>query len=147
MNAIQPHLPPLSDRREDLAVLASYFLDRARDKSGNEHSLAEEVTGVLSKYDWPGTVRELESVLERAVFVSRSSVILPHAMPKCVHRVPRPRLISGGMPPNPTMDVVEGAYILWVLDSEGGNKTRVAKALGFDPSTLYRKLNRYGSDA
>jgi DNA-binding NtrC family response regulator len=45
------------------------------------------------------------------------------------------------------MDVVERAYVLWVLESEGGNKTGVAKTIGFDPSTLYRKLNRYGIDA
>ena len=45
---------------------------------------------------------------------------------------------------NPTMDIVEQAYILWVLQAEGGNKTRAAEVLGIDPSTLYRKLHRYG---
>jgi two-component system response regulator HydG len=49
-------------------------------------------------------------------------------------------------PPNPTMEVVERAYILWVLQAESGNKTRAAEVLGIDPSTLYRKLNRYGLD-
>lgn len=147
MNAIQLHLPPLRDRREDTLVLTSYFLDRARDRSGNEYSLAEEATGVLSKYDWPGNVRELESALERAVVVPRSSVIAPHAMPERVHEVPRSRLVSVTMPPNSTMGVVERAYILWILESEGGNKTRAAEALGIDPSTLYRKLNCYGIDA
>ena len=102
---------------------------------------------MLSKYDRPGNVRELEGALKRAVVVSRSSVIAYHGMPKCVHRVPRPRLVSVAIPPNPTMDVVERAYVLWVLESEGGNKTGVAKTIGFDPSTLYRKLNRYGIDA
>ncbi|MGY8778882.1 MAG: sigma-54-dependent transcriptional regulator [Longimicrobiales bacterium] len=147
LNVIQLHLPPLRDRREDIQVLANYFLDRAGEKSGNKYSLAEETMDVLSKYDWPGNVRELENALERAVVVARSSVIPPDALPNRVHEAPRPRLVSAEMPPNPTMDVVERAYILWVLESEGGNKTRAAEALGIDPSTLYRKLHRYGIDA
>jgi DNA-binding NtrC family response regulator len=48
---------------------------------------------------------------------------------------------------NPTLDVIEQAYITWVLQSEGGNKTRAAEVLGIDPSTLYRKLSRYESNA
>jgi two-component system response regulator HydG len=48
---------------------------------------------------------------------------------------------------NPTLDVIERAYISWVLESEGGNKTRAADVLGIDPSTLYRKLSRYEGDA
>jgi DNA-binding NtrC family response regulator len=147
LNVIQLHLPPLRDRREDIPVLANYFLDRAGEKSGNEYSLEQETMGALSEYDWPGNVRELENALERAVVVSTSPVIAPDALPKRVHEAPRPRLVAAEMPPNPTMDVVERAYILWVLESEGGNKTRAAEVLGIDPSTLYRKLNRYGIEA
>lgn len=147
LNVIQLHLPPLRDRREDIPVLSNYFLARAGEKSGNKYSLAGETMGVLSKYDWPGNVRELENALERAVVVSRSSVIAPDALPKRVHESPRPRLVAAEKPSNPTMDVVERAYILWVLESEGGNKTRAAEALGIDPSTLYRKLHRYGIDS
>jgi two-component system response regulator HydG len=50
-------------------------------------------------------------------------------------------------PANPTLEVVERADIMWVLDAEGGNKTRAAEVLGIDPSTLYRKLSRYGEAA
>jgi two-component system response regulator HydG len=50
-------------------------------------------------------------------------------------------------PANPTLEAVERAYIMWVLQSEGGNKSRAAEALGIDPSTLYRKLSRYGLEA
>ena len=79
--------------------------------------------------------------------VSTSPVIGPGALPDRVRETPPPRLGSTELPPNPTMEVVERAYILWVLESEGGNKTRAAEVLGIDPSTLYRKLNRYGIDA
>jgi DNA-binding NtrC family response regulator len=53
-------------------------------------------------------------------------------------------LISERPPANPALEVIERAYILWVLQAEGGNKARAAEVLGIDPSTLYRKLNRYG---
>jgi DNA-binding NtrC family response regulator len=56
-------------------------------------------------------------------------------------------LVSTRTPPNPTLEAVERAYIMWVLQSENGNKSRTAEALGIDPSTLYRKLSRYGVDA
>jgi two-component system response regulator HydG len=66
------------------------------------------------------------------------------ALPDRVREQPEVRLVDDGAPPNPTMEVIERAYIRWVLDAEGGNKTRAAEVLGIDPSTLYRKLNRYG---
>jgi two-component system response regulator HydG len=53
-------------------------------------------------------------------------------------------VVSDRAPLNPTMDVIERSYILWVLQNEGGNKSRAADVLGIDPSTLYRKLSRYG---
>jgi transcriptional regulator with GAF, ATPase, and Fis domain len=61
MNAIQLHLPPLRDRREDLPVPASYFLDRARDKSGNEYSLAEEARGCFPNTTGPATFGNLKA--------------------------------------------------------------------------------------
>ncbi|HEX9106345.1 MAG TPA: helix-turn-helix domain-containing protein, partial [Longimicrobiales bacterium] len=53
-------------------------------------------------------------------------------------------LVGEPPPENPTLEVIERAYIAWVLRSEGGNKARAAEILGIDPSTLYRKINRYG---
>jgi DNA-binding NtrC family response regulator len=76
--------------------------------------------------------------------LATGATIGPQALPDRVREAPRPRLATEETPQNPTMEVVERAYILWVLQSEGGNKTRAAEVLGIDPSTLYRKLNRYG---
>ena len=61
--------------------------------------------------------------------------------------VPTPsRLLDERSAPNPTLEAVERAYILWVLNAENGNKTRAAESLGIDPSTLHRKLSRFGTD-
>ncbi len=141
LNVIQLHLPPLRERREDIPLLAERFLGSG---NGERYTLAEETLEALIEYDWPGNVRELQNALERAVVVSGGSVIRPDALPERVLEAPPPRLGASDLPSNPTMEVVERAYILWVLDAEGGNKTRAAEVLGIDPSTLYRKLNRYG---
>ena len=146
LNVIQLHLPPLRERREDIPVLAKHFLRRAGGEDPEAFTLTDEAMAVLCDYDWPGNVRELENALERAVVVSPTPEISPDAFPDRVRETPTPRLAAADLPANPTMEVVERAYILWVLQSEGGNKTRAAEVLGIDPSTLYRKLNRYGID-
>jgi two-component system response regulator HydG len=146
LNVIQLHLPPLRERREDVPLLATYFLDKLAAARGHERgpTLEPETLEVLARYDWPGNVRELENALERAQVLATGDAIGPDALPTRVREAPRPRLAAEEAPPNPTMEVVERAYILWVLQAEGGNKTRAAEVLGIDPSTLYRKLNRYG---
>jgi DNA-binding NtrC family response regulator len=92
-------------------------------------------------------VRELENAIERAVILTVGEDIGIGSLPERVtqHR-PEP-LISAGVPANPTLEAVERAYIMWVLQNERGNKSRTAEVLGIDPSTLYRKLGRYGVEA
>ena len=89
---------------------------------------------------------ELENALERAAVLAASGPISVQSLPDRVREQPEVRLVDETAPPNPTMEVIERAYIRWVLDAERGNKTRAAEVLGIDPSTLYRKLNRYGLD-
>ena len=144
LNVIQLHLPPLRERSEDVPLLARHFLSRLGGDGVEPPALTDETLEILVRYDWPGNVRELENALERAAVLSSGRTILPDALPDRVRKAPTPRLAAEDVPPNPTMEVVERAYIQWVLQAEGGNKTRAAEVLGIDPSTLYRKLNRYG---
>lgn len=146
LNVIQLHLPPLRERTEDVPLLAKHFLERmaGSEEGATVATITDDTLGILERYDWPGNVRELENALERAAVLSAGSVIRPEALPDRVREAPKPRLGADEAPSNPTMEVVERAYIQWVLQSEGGNKTRAAEVLGIDPSTLYRKLNRYG---
>ena len=145
LNVIALHLPPLRERKEDIPLLAHRFLERTVGEDA-EKGLTEEMLEVLSGYDWPGNVRELENALERAVVVAAGSVISPDQLPERVRSTDSAPLVSDQLPPNPSLDVIERAYIHWVLTAEGGNKSRAAEILGIDPSTLYRKLNRYGID-
>jgi len=144
LNVIAIHLPPLRERPEDIPELWEHVLERvAKERGEKPKSLSEEAKQVLLAYDWPGNVRELENVLERAVVLTKAEDIDRPAMPEKLTEHRAEPLVSERLHANPTLDVIERAYITWVLQSEGGNKTRAAEVLGIDPSTLYRKLGRY----
>ena len=147
LNVIAIHLPPLRDRRDDIQILCDEFLGRiAQERSEKPKPLSQEAQGVLLAYDWPGNVRELENALERAVVLSKGDTIDLGALPEKLSERRAEPLVAERLHANPTLDVIERAYITWVLQSEGGNKTRAAEVLGIDPSTLYRKLSRYEGD-
>ncbi|MGI9627814.1 MAG: sigma-54-dependent transcriptional regulator [Longimicrobiales bacterium] len=144
LNVIQIEMPPLRERKADVPLLVSYFLSRLGELAGEPpKEVTDDAMGVLAEYEWPGNVRELENALERAAIVALGQAIDVEDLPSRVKDAPAPRLVDGIPPDNPPMEVVERAYIQWVLNAEGGNKTRAAEVLGIDPSTLYRKINRY----
>jgi DNA-binding NtrC family response regulator len=145
LNVIAIHLPPLRQRRDDIPLLAEHFLHRiATMRKEPVKRLRPEALEALQEYQWPGNVRELENALERAVILSTGDFIAADGLPHRVTERKAEPLVSGRTPANPTLEAVERAYIMWVLQSEGGNKSRTAEVLGIDPSTLYRKLSRYG---
>ena len=143
LNVIALHLPPLRERKDDIPVLAHRFLDSLAERGG-EKKLGEDTLVALGAYDWRGNVRELENALERAAVVTSDSEISVEHLPEGVRVTDAKPLVTDHLPPNPSMEVIERAYIQWVLAAEGGNKSKAAEVLGIDPSTLYRKLNRYG---
>ena len=147
LNVISLHLPPLRERVEDVAMLAEAFLRRIGEERGEEvKHLDDEAADRILTYDWPGNVRELENALEHAAILTAGNTITLDMLPKRITAPKSQPLVSDRPPDNPTLEVIEQAYIMWVLQAEGGNKTRAAEALGIDPSTLYRKLARYQTD-
>jgi len=145
LNVIAVHLPPLRQRTDDIPLLAESFLARsAQLRNEAPKGLAEDTLDALMAYGWPGNVRELENALERAVILSPGSKIQLDALPERVTERRAEPLVSERTPVTPTLEAIERAYIQWVLQNEGGNKSRAADMLGIDPSTLYRKLARYG---
>jgi DNA-binding NtrC family response regulator len=147
LNVITLHLPPLRDRPEDVPMLAAHFMERFSATHKRESlRLSPAALEALQEYDWPGNVRELENALERAAVLTAGAEIDVSVLPaRITQRAPQP-LVAASLPPNPTLEIIERAYIHWVLQSESGNKTRAAEVLGIDPSTLYRKLMRYGME-
>ena len=148
LNVFALHLPPLRQRAEDIPLLASAFLARLGDVAGGEPKrLSDDALEAMLVYHWPGNVRELENALERAVILTPGDEISYDVLPERVTQRKAEAVVSDRAAANPTLDVIERSYILWVLQNEGGNKSRAADVLGIDPSTLYRKLSRYGVEA
>jgi two-component system response regulator HydG len=144
LNVITLSLPPVRERRDDLLLLIEHLLQKlAQDRGGEVKALSSEALDAVMVYDWPGNVRELENALEHAVVLSRGNLIEASALPERITKRRKEPLVAEKSYKNPTLDIIERAYIMWVLQAEGGNKTRAAEVLGIDPSTLYRKLSRY----
>ena len=144
LNVIAINLPPLRDRRDDLLLLIEALLQNLATETGTEpKALASEALDAVMVYEWPGNVRELENALEHATVLSRGNLIEAASLPERITKRRKEPLVAERSYRNPTLEVIERAYIMWVLQAEGGNKTRAAEVLGIDPSTLYRKLSRY----
>jgi DNA-binding NtrC family response regulator len=144
LNVIALELPSLRDRRDDLVLLIDHFFgELAAEREAAIKALSSDALDAVMVYDWPGNVRELQNALEHAVVLSKGTLIEPGALPERITRRRREPLVAERSSPNPSLEVIERAYIMWVLQAEGGNKTRAAEVLGIDPSTLYRKLSRY----
>jgi two-component system response regulator HydG len=147
LNVISIVLPPLRNRPGDIALLADAFLKRAAEAcNAPPRALDADALEAMQAYSWPGNVRELENALERAAILAKGATIPLSALPERVVEQKSDPLVSEVARSNPTLDTIERAYIMWVLENEGGNKPRTAEILGIDPSTLHRKLSRYDLD-
>ena len=147
LNVIAVELPPLRARPDDIPLLAEFFLKREGERAGaNSKKLSDDAMKILQEYQWPGNVRELENVIERAVVLTNAGMIKDDALPPRLCEQPAQPLVREAPPANPTLEVIERAFIEHVLRAESGNKSRAAEVLGIDPSTLYRKIKRYELD-
>ena len=153
INVVTVRLPPLRERREDIAVLVGHFLHKlALRERRDPAAMSPEALRLLTSYGWPGNVRELENAIERAVAVAKGNVILPSDLPPEVGGGPEPGAsgdgggLLGEVGNRPTLAELERRYIQLVLGEVGGNKKKAAEKLGIDRRTLYRALER-GGDA
>jgi DNA-binding NtrC family response regulator len=151
LNVVRIVLPPLRDRREDIPMLAHYFLRRFTKANGFAiGGFVPETMVLLEGYRWPGNVRELENVIERAVSLAHGPLIMPEDLPETV-RVGAVADTGGGSPTTDgaetahlTLDEVDKRHLARVLKETAGNKVKAAKILGIDRRTLYRMAERFG---
>ena len=144
LNVIPLYIPGLRERTDDLPLLVNHFINKYCERNKVDlKTLSPAALEALNKYDWPGNVRELENCIERAVLFSRGKIIETDDFPaKVIEGKPR-TIISENTPETPTLESIEKAYIYFIMDKAKGKKTKAAKLLGIDNSTLYRKLERY----
>jgi len=145
LNVFTIMLPPLRDRREDIALLVQAFLAEFNDRYGKAvRSASQEAMRVLEAHAWPGNIRELRNVVERATIVAEGEFIEPKHLPATLQA---PRAVADSAPsvsfrPGVTVDEAERQLILLTLEHTGNNKTRAAEILGISLKTLHNKLNR-----
>jgi DNA-binding NtrC family response regulator len=143
LNVVNLPIPPLSRRKEDIALLAYHFLRKCAARMNKTVTeIVPEAMDLLKAYDFPGNVRELENIIERGVAIATGNSIevpsLPDDLRELAIRTFRKK--EGRLP---SLDEQERDYIRWVLQEAGGNQTLAAQILGIDRVSLWRKLKRY----
>jgi DNA-binding NtrC family response regulator len=147
LNVVNLALPPLRDRRDDVPLLAFYFLKKFALAMGKAvDDIAPDALALLGRYDYPGNVRELANLVERGVALARGGLLetahLPESLRSLSVRVAStPPAGSDGLS---SLDANEAAHIARVLEYTGGNRNQAAEILGIDRVSLWRRIKRYG---
>jgi DNA-binding NtrC family response regulator len=139
LNVIPIFVPPLRERKDDIPLLASHFLQKfTHEKKKEVASISPEVMETLLAHSWPGNVRELENTLEHAIIIAKKDKILPKDLPQYLLQKPLPaqQLVS--------LQDYERSLILRTLKETNWNKHQTSKRLKINRSTLYGKMKRYG---
>jgi transcriptional regulator with PAS, ATPase and Fis domain len=145
LNVFQIEIPPLRDRKEDIPLLAHYFLERVAAKMKKTvRGFSEDAQVLLMRYAYPGNVRELENAIQRAVALAEDDLIRPEDLPPRMREAPVPRIEGPKgvlqIPDGLRLEEVEDLYIRRTLELAGGNTSAAARRLGISRSTLWRKL-------
>jgi DNA-binding NtrC family response regulator len=147
LNVITIKLPSLSNRDGDIPLLAYHFLNqKCQAMKKDIRNITRESIELLCQYTWPGNIRELENVIERAVALASGPEIQVGDLPEYISNlsVETYRRYDSEFP---TLEEQEKNYIKWVLDKCDGNKTKSAKIMGIDRVSLWRKIKRFEIDS
>ncbi|MEW6739774.1 MAG: sigma-54 dependent transcriptional regulator [Nitrospirota bacterium] len=142
LNVIEIKIPPLKERKDDIEMLARHFADKfSEEHKKNIKGIDRQALSILLEYSWPGNIRELGNVIERAVVLTDGDYIIPENLPDKLKKVEHEAQPS-------TLKTYLGDYeknlILRLYNAHNRNKEETAMALGIDLATLYRKLKKYG---
>jgi transcriptional regulator with PAS, ATPase and Fis domain len=152
LNVVRITLPSLTERQEDIPMLAHYFLQKcATGTTTPVRGFHPDTMELLNRYRWPGNVRELENAIERAVSLSHGPLLTPDDLPTAIRQAP---IDADAKPESPdatesvclTLEEVEKRHLVRVLKETKGNKVKASKILGIDRRTLYRMAERFGLD-
>ena len=140
LNTLEFRVPALRERPEDIAPLARFFMKRhCKRYQKPELQLSAAALASLETYHWPGNIRELSHVIERAVLLTAEETLSAQAL-----SLPQPREAHGGRLPMITLEAAELQLIRQALSDSQGNKQKAADQLGITKSSLYRRLEKYG---
>ncbi|MCB0422277.1 MAG: sigma-54-dependent Fis family transcriptional regulator [Bdellovibrionales bacterium] len=144
INTIMVNSPPLRRRKEDIPHLVEFFLQNGSHGYLNRgRQMSEEAMKIMTRYDWPGNIRELQNACERLQILADGHMIMPGDLPEQI-RNPDMKVVIDDYDPTMSLHELEKRYILKALNYFDGNKTQAANALGITIKTLYNKLHEYG---
>ena len=146
LNVVSVKIPPLRERKEDILPMIETFIDKYCKENNNEKiEISKEAADVLMKYNYPGNVRELENLIERAVVLTRGKVITLNDLPMNIRGFKEertlPALSEGTL--TEQVEVLEKQLIFDALQESGGNQTKAGKLLGLTERNLRYKLKKY----
>ncbi|MFZ5753158.1 MAG: sigma-54-dependent transcriptional regulator [Bacillota bacterium] len=149
LNVIPIYLPPLRERKEDLPHLVDYFVGHFCQKLKRPPlTVSQETITLLTAYDWPGNIRELENTIERAVILSTGPQITPQVLPRSINKYKDSQaqflITPTERPLRDVMADIEKQIIKKVLQETGGNRSKAAEKLGISRRALHYKLVEYG---
>jgi len=147
LNVVRIHLPPLRDRRDDIPVLVNHFVRRFNRRFRRDvRAITPEALAALTAYDFPGNIRELENLIERAFAMGAREQITLGDLPTLTRgaAVALAAPVGDGTGTLPTLAAVEKELILKALGQFENDKEAVARALGLSRRTIYRRLKEYG---
>ncbi len=147
INVINLELPSLRERMSDIPLLASHFLQQVCQESGRQvRGFSDEALELLQHYHYPGNVRELQNIMERAVLLGKSDMICPEDLPPALHSLPGYPVAEpvGNRSLKEALEGPERQIILEVLQSKNWNRNETADALGINRTTLYKKMKKLG---
>ena len=146
LNVVGLEVPPIRERREDISLLTDFFLKRYAERNKRIlKGFTPRAIDLLMRYEWPGNVREIENVVERAVIMARGEMITPAEFPEILQQLdPEVKATYVNLSPGRTLKDVEKDMIIRTLEETAGNRTHAAKILGISRRTLQLKLKDYG---
>ena len=145
LNVLELFIPPLRERRDDIQPLCSYFIHKfTKEFEKAVEYISEEVIATFMSYSFPGNVRELEHIIERAVILADGNTIKLKHLPGRFHKSDSPLLDAART--FMTLAAMEKKYILEVLEAAGGNKSKTTELLGISRAALWRKLKQFKED-
>lgn len=141
LSVFRIHLPPLRERKEDIAEYVRFFASRFADKMGKRiDTIGKDYLSALERHSWPGNVRELRNVVERSLIMAENHTLSAECLSPEFHTMHG----TDANPDSLALEQMERCHILKVLEYTKGNKSEAARLLGIGIATLYRKLESYG---
>lgn len=149
LNVIPIHIPPLRERRQDIPLLLNHFLERSNKiNSASIEGLTERSLEILTGYDYPGNVRELQNIVERLVVLQKTGYVDVEDLPEKLHATKTPAAVEPDIDKgyDTLVSEYEKALILKALDRTKGVKSQAARMLNMNRTTLIEKMKRLGID-